>query len=293
MALQQKRIVSAVLVLCMVLGGAGSAWLGDSLRAKATYAESLPMPPNAQVVRHLSIGLAPAVAMGYWLKFLSTVGGWMLENRTGVVDLRGIFSSRERVEWMIAYLKGIVEIEPAFPEPYLYAGIVLYWNVNAKSQAAQFLERAWEAGVDKHEVPFYRGVYAFLDNDWDTAATWLERAARHPKAPAIVPLVATMALSRADRAEAGFMLLDSLAESLPSQMEPFRDLIEAEREVGLRLLRLNRAADAYEAQLGVRPYLIPQLVEAGFVTGAEATAPGGGSFFFAGPTVVFRPAERD
>lgn len=277
----------AVLLLTVTLLGGAAA--GDRLRAQMKTEDRLPPPPNGKLAPYLG-SLADAGAMGYWLALLSRIGGWIGgEDQGGAVDLGKLFAHPERRPWVHAYLTGITEWAPDFPEPYLYGGVILYWYGHAPEAAAEILERGLAAGVRRWEIPFYLAVYAHRGGDVKTAAMWIELAAKYPDAPAIVPLFATKLLSDSGRAEDGVALLEVLLESLPPKMEQFRAMIEKDLDESRALLTLNRAAERFRAERGKSAHLVEQLIEAGYIGREELDRLGGARrFIFSGEKIVLQ-----
>lgn len=277
---------AAAIVLAATLLGATAA--GGRLRERHRAEDRLPPPPNAKLAPYLG-SLADAGAMGYWLALLARIGGWIGGEDQGAVNLASVFNDRERVAWVHANLVGITEWAPDFPEPYLYGGVMLYWYGHAPAAASAMLEKGIAAGVRNWELPFYLAVYAHRAGNVNTAAQWIEKAAKYPDAPAIVPLFATKLLGDSGRGEDGVALLEVLLQSLPPKMQPFRAMIELDLAESRALLALNQAAERYRDARGKSAHLVDQLIEGGFISQEELDRLGGARrFIFSGDKVVLQ-----
>jgi Tfp pilus assembly protein PilF len=276
-------------LLLFLLAAAGSASLGDSLRTKAKFEQRLPLPPNADAIQRWGAGLAAPAAAAYWLQYLSTIGGWIVDEEILSSDqLRdNLFGHEERGVWATHYLENIIKLAPHFPDPYLYGGIMFYWYGSDVSLARKFLEKGYAANIQKWEIPFYLGIYAYRNHEYEKAVDWLKNASLFPDVPAIVPLTATMVAAKMGQPEAGLVLLDSLLMQLPPKMEPFRALIERDREVQRQLFEINSALARFHARFGAYPQRLEELADAALLDQSQLDVTANGVLQYQDGKVTF------
>ena len=280
-----------VLIPVVILSAVLSGWLGDRLRGESQFQEELSLPPNAAVLEHWSFGLAPAIAKGYWLQMLSNIGGWIVDgNIQGQSSLSAIFTDPDHKRWLYQYLDGITRLAPDFEEPYLYAGVMFYWYGDDPALASEFLERGWDQGVKRWELPYYRGLFAFRDHEMELASKWMQRAARHPEAPAIVPAVASNFSMRAGEVGASIAILEALLATMDED-HPFYNALEVDLTTQYQIAELNTAVEAYREATGEQPYLLQQLVREGFLSPEEIVPAHPGEFMFSDARIIFVPEE--
>lgn len=281
-------------LVLFVCGAVLSAYLGKPLRLQMKIEEDLPLPPNAEFFERWGMGLGPPAAMAYWLKLLSVVGGWTagegMHEKSGASSLNRIdhFTDARSRKWLVAYLDGIITLAPNFPEPYLYAGVMLYWFFDAKNEAMSFLARGVDAKIAKWEIPYYLGFFHYRANHFEEAYKYYSIAAQHPDAPHVAPLMVSLAASRSGDAKAALTMLDSLLEHLPERMEGFRYLLEADREQQAKLVKLLDAAESYAKKTGRPLEHLLDLSKQGLVS-ADDLKPSTGAYLVKNGTVVFDP----
>ncbi|HJN73763.1 MAG TPA: hypothetical protein QGF58_07515 [Myxococcota bacterium] len=170
------RPLVAVTCTCLGLGGGLLAHLAqvradDGRRERTAQYEMLVMP-SPETVHFASQGLHAHVATLMWVRSVLEFGER--------IDMRNDGSWQE---WFARMIECVVELDPAWRTPYFYGGVMLRVTGSA-SLSTEIFARGAEAHPEDAYFPFSVGMnYYLLEEDYEQAAVWLDRAAAIPSAP--------------------------------------------------------------------------------------------------------------
>lgn len=132
---------------------------------------SVPLIPNPQALKFVSLGYDQMMADCWWLAFIQYYG-----------DAKARL--KDHCRYAYAYLDLITVLDPRFTQPYWFAAFAVGAEAHQPERAAELIERGIEANQDNWYIPYIAGInqYLFARND-KAAATYYRRAAKYPDAP--------------------------------------------------------------------------------------------------------------
>lgn len=164
-------------------------------------------------------------------------------------------------------LRTVGNFDPRFVVPYLMGGMVLGMSPGHVSEAIDILRRGMETHPDDWRFPFYIGYTRYFSlGDPLEGAKALEAAARVPKSPPYLPLLAARMYSEGRAPETALAFLEGIVrqETDPGRLEILQGRI---REVVVErdIQALERAVAAYRSGTGTLPERLSDLVRAGLI----------------------------
>lgn len=237
-------------------------------------------PPRTDDLKYLPSGkFLKGAALAYdelladilWIKSLAYFGGHYMTD--------------QRYEWLYHILEITTTLDPCFEDPYEFGGIVLSHVMADVEKSTALLKKGIENVPRYHPRYWYLYFftafnYMYFQNDYATAARYLEQAARFPGSPAYLPLLAARLYANADNPEVAISFLKEMLRSTKSpelQEKLARRIKEVVVERDLRIL--EKARDSFLNQCGRYPKNINELVTTGLLSSIPAE-PFGGDYYF-------------
>lgn len=189
-------------LICWILAG-GTLYAIDQrvavARAESDLRQVPPLePPSPTAIKAASLGFTRAAADVVWLSTIQYFGGG---------------NPNERYSALPALLRTIVSLDPDFEYPYLFGGLVLPWQNDARA-ALQLLDDGQARFPNNGLMPYYAGAIARIQlNDNQRAAAYFQRAARTPGAPPAATLLAGVSLTEADDRQVALAWWDGVVQT--------------------------------------------------------------------------------
>lgn len=201
----------------------------DATRRARNIDNALLFVPDGEQVRAASTGFEEVAADVLWIRAVLVFG-----------ERFDTASGREWTTWLRRMVRAVNTLDPRWRTAYFYGGALLRVAGDVEGSTLVFRDGA-EAIPEDAVFPFSVGMNAYLyDNDPETAAPWLERAAAVPSAPA---WYAAAAAAMHQKAGARSAAMDYLRETIrTSPSEAVRE--DAKRQLG-RLVH-NELVDGWK-----------------------------------------------
>lgn len=251
-----------MLLVCLLasLGGGAVAHQAqrqvDPGRREADAASKLLIMPSADTLRVATMDLHAHVAVVMWVRSVLEFG-----------ERLGDWDDAAWQAWFARMVDATTTLDPHWRTPFFFGGVMLRVSGNVPLSTQTFMD-GHASFPDDPYFPFSVGMNYYLhDEDFDAATEWIGRAAALPGAPDWYRMAAVaVAAGKHDRAGAIRYFQSELAVTSDPQL---REGILT-KIAGLQhdefSERLTAAAIRYEAEQGVWPGHVDQLVEAGLAT---------------------------
>jgi tetratricopeptide (TPR) repeat protein len=221
--------------------------------------------PSGSFLRQCSLGQRTTLSDLYWLKLVQYLG-------TSEASAAGF-------PQLLALAHVVTDLDLRYGYPYMVAGLVLGVK-HRVDESNEILEKGFRNAPDRWEIPFYLAFnYWYERGDLVTGAAWLERSARIPGRPELVPGLARTLYSDAGQVDTAIRFTAELLRQAPTEEE--RAALE-QRLQDLRvekdLRALEDALATFETREGRPAYSLDELV--GTVMPALPVGPGGVPYVF-------------
>lgn len=227
----------------------------DEGRRELTAQQEMLVMPAPGTIRLVSQGLHSHVAVVMWVRSVLEFGERIDKRRDDSWQT-----------WFAKMIECVVELDPKWRTPHFYGGVMLRVTGSTELSTEVFKSGAENLPDDPY-FPFSVGMnYYLLDEDFEEAAVWLDRAAALPDAPPWYQMTAVSMRTKGQGREGAVMYLRSELEqtadpALRARIEE-RILNVTHDELAERL---TEAVASLEAR-GVEVTDLQQLVDEGIVT---------------------------
>jgi hypothetical protein len=247
-------------------------------------APSMNYLPSGAFLKGIALGYDEAFADFLWVRAVGYFGAHVKSDRD--------------FTWLTHMLRLITTLDPRYESPYEFAGIILPSELGLRDEGIAFLEKGVSA-VPKHNPrywlqPFYLGYsYMLYKNDAIKAAKYMEIAARYPRSPKYLPLLASRLYANAEKPEIGMEILQSLLNKSGKDMQQnsyWRNAIEKrmnELIAAKYIDLLNHAVHQYRSLYGQAPSQLEDLVSGLILPFIPEEPFGGGYYLSVGGKEVF------
>jgi hypothetical protein len=223
---------------------------------------------SPEAIKRLSLGFDALAADLYWIRAIQHYGGERLSKAAGARSYHLLYPLLDLTTTLdpyfnIAYRFGAIFLSEEYPG-----------GPGRPDQAVALLRRGVAVQPQKWQYPHDIGfVYYWSLDDPTSAATWFQRAAELPDAPAwLEPLAASMLTQGADRTSARYLwrqILNSDEEWLRRSAERALAQLDALDAIDLLTARVKAAPRA-----AGQPYSWEAVVRAGYLRGIPADPAG-------------------
>ncbi len=257
-----KRLVSLV---ALTASAAGAVATEGGLRQSREAAQERLTPP-APILRHFTFGHRRGVSALLWVQTLAWYGG-------EAIKLQGKqFADPDKLRHTKRQIDLIIELDPQFSDPYLFAGMLFAYDGKAPLLGISYLEKGVEQFPDNYRFAFYAGaLYMHLLRDDAKASDLFLKASRLPEAPVYLAGLASDLKRRESGTETALQTLQALLrENLPEETAV---LIRAEVTTLRAVYETEKALDAYKRRFGP-PASLEDLVKTGYLNQLPVDAAG-------------------
>jgi hypothetical protein len=218
--------------------------------------------PNPQALRILSLGHEEVVADYYWFKTVLYAGGETTDKDYGY------FSSLVDL---------VTSLDPQFEYPYLFGSVILSLEANDHEASDRLLLKGYAHHQNSWRFPFGLGYNSyFYHGDPVKAARYLVLAAKLPRRPAYLPILASRVCNEAGNTEVAIRFLETIIEETPEGKQ--RERLE-QRLGALRVINyLESVVREYTRERGRSPGDMGELIRAGYLKRIPDD-PYGGTFY--------------
>ncbi len=192
--------IAALIFLALAGGAQVAARLTvTNTQFNADVRQILPLePPSTASIKLLSAGRYRAASDTVWLNTIQYFGGG---------------NPNEPYSALPALLRTVIELDPDFEYPYLFAGLVLPWQQNS-TEALAILNRGLAKFPRNGLMAYYAGAIARIQlNDNVLAAKYFRLASTLPGAPRAAALLAGVSLTEADDRQIALAWWNGLIET--------------------------------------------------------------------------------
>lgn len=187
-------------------------------------------------------------------------------------------------EWLDHLLNIIVTLDPYFEYAYEFGGITLAYWTNDVDPSIKLLKKGIINVPKTHKrywtIPFFLGFnYMYYKKDFETAARYLEEAAKYPGHPRYLPLLVARLHANNRDPEIAIQFLQEIYLSTKND-EAKKDIRKRIDEVIVErdIMIIEQARDQYNEKTGSYPSSLEELVTAGFLEKIPVE-PFGGKYF--------------
>lgn len=232
------------------------AWTGtrlDTRRAAFRMPDTLVYLPSADRLRPLALGYDNVLADLVWFRTIDYFGAHYAGDKT--------------YPWLAAMCDLVTDLDPRAKHVYRFAALVLPWEAHDPDAAIRLLKKGTRALPNSWSLDYYLGVIHYLfKGDYDAAATYLARAARHRKAPPFVARFAAILQTRQQGPQTTIAMLERMraqATSPETRRIVERSLRDAQAAWDIQILEETVAK--YRMATGRSPGTLDDLVTAGLL----------------------------
>lgn len=187
---------------------------------------------------------------------------------------RGKKIDREMIDYIVASVDTITDLDPKFWDPYLFASLMLAWNFGEPEKANAILTKAETNLPNDYRPSYFKGFnYYYFLKDNEKAAEYMIKASKLPGSPSYLPYLATRlsVYSANHKTAAAFleqMIRTTRNETIVKQLKMRLETIN-------HLILLEKAMMDYKGRFGLFPKHLEDLVKAGFITAIPKDPHGG------------------
>jgi len=247
----------------------------EVFHSRAQNIEDLKYLPSGKFLKPASLGYQNLLASMFWVKTVGYFGSHVLTDR--------------QYPYLYQLVDVVTTLDPLFEYPYEFGGIVLALEARQLQLSDAILRKGMSRVQETHPrywfLPFFLGFNSmFYRRDFQTAARYMEIAARHPGRPAYLPLLVAKLYAKAYEPTVGLQFLQEMYRSTENRelkariAQRIREVI-VERDIQF----LERARDEYKKTRGAFPKSLQALVQAGIIP-AIPREPFGGRYQIDGRT---------
>lgn len=229
----------------------------EVFHARARKIEDLKYLPSGKFLKPASLGYQNLLASMFWVKTVGYFGSHVLTDR--------------QYPYLYQLVDVVTTLDPLFEYPYEFGGIVLALEVGHLQLSDAVLRKGLGNVQQSHPrywyLPFFLGFNSmFYRRDFQTAARYMEMAARHPGRPEYLPLLVAKLYAKAYEPAVGLQFLEEMYRSTENRelkeriAQRIREVI-VDRDIQL----LEKSRDEYKKTRGAFPESLQALVQAGII----------------------------
>lgn len=172
--------------------------------------------------------------------------------------------SREDLDYLVAGLEAVTDLDPYFLDPYVLAEGTLTWEVHRFKDANRILEKGMKYRSQDWQLPFFLGFnHFYFLKDNRKGAEYLMEASRRPGSPSFIPHLAARLSFYGDQAKTGILFLMAIIEQ--TQDEKLRaSLLKRKRALEGAAL-IEEQVERFRQEQGRVPGDIADLMAAGYI----------------------------
>ena len=164
------QLAIVLLLACFALGANYAQRRLESMDLRLKSMEVYMYVPSADFLKSFTFGFDQLIADYFWIKTIGYFGDQ--------------FKTTRKYPWLYHILDLVTTLDPNFRWPYYFGGIILSLEAKQVDQSNLLLKKAMRHYPQDWKFPFYLGFnYWYHLKDPATAASYIEKAARLPKAP--------------------------------------------------------------------------------------------------------------
>ena len=153
--------------------------------------------PSGKFLKHFTLGFDQLIADYFWVKTISYFGDHVMADR--------------QYPWLYHMLDLVTTLDPLCQWPYFFGGIILSLEANQVEQSNLILKRAMRYHPNVWAFPFYIGFnYWYHYKNPARAGSFIEIAAKLPRAPAYLKTLPARLYSEGGQKEAALRFLQEM-----------------------------------------------------------------------------------
>lgn len=231
--------------------------------------EKLPLVPNVQVMKFVSLDHREVSAAGLIMNVLMYYGG-LMERSPNKLLLPADYPSMSRL------IHASVKLDPYNMDAYYFAQATLVWDVGRIDVANELLKYGMNYRDWDWYLPFFAGFnYAYFLKDYSKAAEYYKRAGELSGDSLFITLAGRY-MHDTGRTPLAIAYLASMEKSVCN--EGVRRAISLRLQALKEAFRLEKAVEAYSRRVGSLPGSIQDLMISGDLN-AMPIDPYGGQFY--------------
>ena len=181
---------------------------------------------------------------------------------------------REMIEYIVASVDTITDLDPKFWDPYLFASLMLAWNFGEAQKANAILTKAETHLPNDYRPAYFKGFnYYYFLKDNEKAAEYMIKASKLPGSPSYLPYLATRLSVYSAEHKTAAAFLEQMIQT--TRNEAMVRQLKMRLETVNHLILLEKAMMDYKKSFGLFPKHLEDLVKAGFITAIPKDPHGG------------------
>lgn len=235
--------------------------------------------PSGKFLKGAAICYDAILADFIWIKAIGYFGGHA--------------KTDQNYHWLDHMLDIVTTLDPLYEYPYEFGGIVLATEVGSFDNSIAILKKGMENVTQNHErywyLPFFYAFnFMYSKNDYETAAQYIELAAKYKNSPEYLPLLAARLRANTGSPEAAIPFLREMINSTESEELKKKLTLRINEVIVLKHIRvLEDAVKKYHSIYNSYPEHLEQLIETGIIA-TMPEHPMGGSYYFSHQDLVVK-----
>ena len=170
----------------------------------------------------------------------------------------------EDLDFLVAGLDAVTDLDPYFLDPYVLAEGTLTWSVHRFEDANRLIEKGMRNRTWDWQMPYFLGFnnFYFL-KDFNKGAEYLMEASRRPGSPNFLPKLAARLSYYGDQAKTGVLFLTGMLNQTDD--ERLRESLLLRKQALEGAAGLEDAIERYTKDRRKAPASLDKLVSEGYI----------------------------
>lgn len=249
-------LIACVLILALLVPVLRSAHRHtDAWAPRQRVTDEIKYLPTGRLLKAASLGYELLVADVLWAR-TTMLFGKNFEQQ-----------DKDWYAWVFHMIDLATDLDPEFKAAYKYGGLMLRVEGEFIDQSSLIYQKGMVALPDNHYFPFFIAMnYHEYKDDRQTAAEYMEIAAKCGSGPAYLPSLAASLRTETGDAEEALLFLLEEHRAIPPDQEQLRTTVEVkifETRYLIELQQVQQAVEEYRRRTGDLPDQPSDVLEAG------------------------------
>ncbi len=171
---------------------------------------------------------------------------------------------KDMIDYIVASVDTITDLDPEFWDPYLFASLMLAWNFGEAQKANAILTKAETHLPNDYRPSYFKGFnYYYFLKDNEKAAEYMIKASKLPGSPSYLPYLATRLSVYSANHKTAAAFLEQMIQT--TRNEAMVRQLKMRLETVNHLILLEKGMMDYKEKFGLFPKKLEDLVTAGFI----------------------------